>query len=57
MSRVKYKIRPQFGQVTMSDCDWQLTRICAGNFMCQPPQELCSTPTTTFSPLLLKIRS
>ena len=57
MSRVKYRIRPQFGQVMISACARQLVTTCAGSFMWQPPQALCSTPTTTFSPLLLNSRS
>gem|GEM_PF-3917977 len=57
MPRVKYKIRPQFGQVVISACARQVVTICVGSFMWQPPQALCSTLTTTFSPLLLNRRS
>lgn len=57
MSRVKNRIRPQFGQVTSSAAARQWVTICAGSFMWQPPQALCSMPTTTCSPLLLISRS
>ena len=57
MSRVKYKIRPQLEQVTISFWPWHITINCCGNFMWQPPQALCSTLTTTLSPLLLSSRS
>ena len=38
MSRVKYKIRPQLEQVTISFCAWHDTINCCCNFMWQPPQ-------------------
>ena len=40
-------------QPTISNCDRQVTSVCAGNFMWQPPQTPCWMPTTTLSPLLL----
>jgi hypothetical protein len=57
MSCVKYKIRPQFWHWTISAWARQLATIWAGSFMWQPPQALCSIPTTTFSPLFLNRRS
>jgi len=41
MSRVQYKMRPQFGQVTSSRAAWQETTSCTGNFMWQPPHTPC----------------
>ena len=40
MSRVKYKMRPQFGHITKSACARQFVTTCAVSFMWQPPQAL-----------------